>query len=365
MMILFALFFINIQSRGPRTIHIDPNFDGDCFETPCTMKTATLIVRAADTVIFPATTIRPNSYPSEFSDLFIQLTLMNITVISKGTVVDGTFLAGGMLFQVTSHPDYTWTLFHNWTFKHFSKPIFTRQYTWSTGPYLIFRDCTFEDCQYDLFVMKGGTIFFENCHFKNISGRPIKAVSEFRVDFTDCVFESTQALFFHGSDATFVNCKFLNCNGQRGGAIYTAKSTLFINRCVFSNCFAKANGGAIYIRDSHEDFESEIKDSCFINNHAELNGSDIYVYLSKIELSGENCFTQSFEKSVFYFSSEISFQNKSTNIIINDKCIDCLSKEPVKVIENDYTPTDTNKWYQFDDLKPGTIIDIDDDNDDF
>ena len=51
------------------------------------------------------------------------------------------------------------------------------------------------------------------------------------------------------------------------------------------------------------------------------------------------------------------------DIIIDDKCVDCLSKEPVKVIENDYTPTDTNKWFQFDDLKPGTIIDIDDDDD--
>lgn len=361
-MVFISLLFINVQSRGPRTIYINPNFDGDCFENPCTMKTATLIVRAADTVIFPATTIRPNSYPSEFSDLFIQLTLMNTTVISKGTVVDGTFLAGDMLFQITSHPVYTWTLFHNWTFRHFSKPIFTRQYTWSTGPFLIFRDCTFEDCQYDLFVMKGGTIFFENCRFKNISGRPIKAVAEFRVDFTDCIFESSQALFFHGSDASFVNCKFISSKGQRGGAIYAAKSTLFINRCIFTNCQAEANGGAIYIRDSIKTFETEIKDSCFINNHAELNGSDIYVYLSTIELSGQNCFTQSFEKSVFNLSSEISIQNK-TDVIIDDKCIECLSRKPAEVINNDYTPTDTNKWFQFDDLKPGTIIDIDDDDD--
>lgn len=361
MNILFVLLTF-IHSRGPRTIHIDPNYDGDCFETPCAMKTATLIVRAADTVIFPPTVIRPNNYPSEFSDLFIQLTLMNTTVISKGTVVDGTYLAGDMLFQVTSHPVYTWTIFHNWTFRHFSKPIFTRQYTWSTGPFLIFRDCVFEDCQYDLFIMKGGTIFFENCQFKNISGRPIKAVSELRVDFTDCIFESTQALFFHGSDASFVNCKFSNIKGQRGGAIYTAKSTLFVNRCSFSNCLAEANGGAIYIRESSENFETEIQDSCFIHNHAKINGSDIYVYLSRIELSGENCFTQSFEESVYSFSSEVSIQNNKS-VIIDDKCFDCLKKKPAEVLENDYTPTDTNKWYQFDDLKPGTTIQLDEEED--
>ncbi|OHT16539.1 polymorphic repeat outer membrane protein [Tritrichomonas foetus] len=356
-MILFNYLLYFSLSRGPRIIHIDPNHDGDCFDKPCAMKTATLVVRAADTVIFPAVVIHPNSYPSEFSDLFIQLTLMNTTVLSKGTVVDGKLLAGEMLWQITSHPVYTWTVFENWTFRHFSKPIAKRQYTWSTGPFVIFKDCTFEDCDADLFTMSGGTIIFENCIFRNIkNGRIVKAVSEVRADFTDCSFENCNALFFHGSDASFVNCRFNNMNGQRGGAVYAAKSTIYVERCLFMNCNAEFNGGAIYIRDSPKNFECEVKNSCFINTHAGINGSAIYAYLSYVELSG-NCYSK--EDDVMNFAGEFVI----TNTTVDSKCIECMKMPPAEVIPNDYTPVDTNKWYQFDDLKSDTTIIIDDDDD--
>lgn len=343
--------------RDPRTLYIDPNRDGDCFEIPCSMKTGALLVRTADTLIFPATTIYPNSYPSEFSDLFIQLSLMNTTVISKGTIVDGKFLAGDMLFQITSHPEYTWTLFQNWTFRHFSKSIFTRQYTWSTAPFIIFRDCIFENSKADLFAIKGGTYVFENCVFRNISGRSIKAISEVRCDFTGCLFESCQALFFYGSDASFTNCRFIRMYGQRGGAVYTAKTTLYIERCLFINCTAKFKGGALYLRDSLECFETEIKTSCFIDTNANVNGSSIYSYLSSIKLSGKNCFTSDFNQSVCNVGGTINIEETQ---IVDDKCRACITMPLIDIISIDYSPIDTNKLYQFDDLKPGSMIIVDD-----
>ncbi|KAH0789025.1 polymorphic repeat outer membrane protein [Histomonas meleagridis] len=318
------------------------------------MRTATLIVRTADTLIFPSGTIHPTSYPSDFSDLFIQLSLMNTTVNGKGTIVDGTYLAGEMLWQITSQPTYTWCLFNDWVFTKFSKPIATRQFAWSTAPYIIFRDCTFLDSTTDLFIMKGGTLIFENCVFKNITGRAVKSISEFRSDFVDCIFENCNSLFFQSSSGTFTNCKFIGMHGQRGGAIYAIRSTISIINCHFINCIADVSGGALYIRDSPEKYESEVIDSCFINTKAEVNGSAIYVYESNLALS-RNCFES--ESSVYAFGSNVS--NEETKY--DAKCNECLKKEPKKYIEIDYTPTDTNKWFQFDDLKSGTTIVVGDD----
>ena len=348
--------FVLASSRGLRTLHVDPTREGDCFDTPCSISTAAIVVRAGDTVIFSDTTIQPHSYPSDFSDLFIQLSLMNTTVLATNSIIDGSLLTGEMMWQITSHPVYTWTLFDKWTFKNFNKPIAKRQYTWSSGPYLFFRDCTFNNCAEDLFVMNGGTVFFENCAFINITGRVIKAVSEVRADFVDCSFTNCHSLFFHGSDASFVNCRFVEMDGKRGGAIYAAKTTLHVDHCTFANCNAHVNGGAIYIRDSAKIFESEIKNSCFINTNAKEDGNAIYIYLSHVNLEG-NCYSN--ENDVSIFESEVNHSNYT----INDKCIDCINKPPANVIPNDYTPVDTNKWYQFDDLKSETTIIIDEDDD--
>lgn len=348
------LFFVLSSSREPRTLYIDPNSDGDCFETPCAMKTATLVVRAADTIHFSSATIRPGSYPSEFSDLFIQLTLMNTTVVSHGTIVDGRYLAGDMLWQITSHPHFTWTLFHNWTFVHFTKPIATRQYSWSSAPFVVFRDCVFEDSTADLFVMKGGTMIFENCIFKNVSGRPLKAISENIAEFIDCVFDDCTALFFHGSDAMFTNCMFKNMKGQRGGAIYASKTTLHVERCDFINCKADINGGSIYVRDLAEIFESDIINSCFYNSNAKYNGSAVYSYLSYISIDN-SCFND--ESSIMYYEGNITMLNNEYN-----DCKMCLTRPKVETIGYQFTPTDTFKWWHLDDLNPGSTIVIDDDD---
>ena len=352
---ILSLFLIFIKSRDPRVLFIDNNLDGDCFNTPCSMKTAALVIRTADIVHFPSNIIYPTSYPSEFSDLFIQLSLMNTTVYSHGVIVDGRFLAGEMLFQITSHPHLTWTKFENWTFKHFSKPIATRQYTWSMAPYLIFKDSIFQDSTSDLFKMKGGTLIFENCLFKNISGKSIKGINELLIEFIDCKFENCSSLFFHGSDVTFINCIFNEMNGQRGGAIHSIKSTLYIDNCKFINCNAEFNGGAIYIRDSISKFESEISNSCFINNNASLNGTSIYSYLSYIELNN-NCLLNN--NSIYNYGGEIEYSNN----IFDNKCFNCLTKPSKKIIQNDFLPCDTFKWWHLDDLKPGSTIIIDDDD---
>jgi hypothetical protein len=352
----FFLLLIHSLSRDPRTLYVDPTLDGDCFTSACGMKTAALVVRVADSVYFPPTVIRPTSYPSEFSDLFMQLTLMNTTVISRGTTIDGRFLGADMLWQITSSAVFTWTVLHNWTFRYFSKPIAVREYAWSTSPYVIFRDCTFEDSFADLFAMRGGTLIFENCVFRNVSGRPLKAISDVHADFVECTFEGCAGLFVSGSDASFTNCRFTRMGGQRGGAIHSMRSTLFVDHCVFTNCEAAVNGGAIYVRESAAAFESEIRNSCFIANTAKANGTDVFAYQSHLEVR-HNCFGG--EEGVVNMMGDVAMEN----ITYDRQCLGCLTGPPAEVLENDYSPVDTNKWYQFDDLKSGTTAIIDDEDD--
>jgi hypothetical protein len=354
-MCLFPVILLDVVCRDARTLYVDPTLDGDCFSSPCSIKTAALVVRVADTLIFSATSIRPGSYPSEFSDLFTQLTLMNTTVVSQGTVVDGRFLAGDMLWAVTSHAVYTWAVFHNWTFCHFSKPIASREFTWSSGPFVVFRNCRFENCDSDLFTLKGGTIIFENCFFKDLSGRVIKAISEVTATFLDCSFENCAGLFFSESAATFVNCRFLKMKGQRGGAIYASKSTLFIDHCIFVNCEASINGGAVLIRESLESYESEIRDSCFVNTTAAVNGSAVLSYLSYLKVSG-TCFARS--DSLANLTSVLDLNNNTYDL----KCRSCLTQPPAEFVEYDFSPVDTNKWFQFDELKSSTTIIIEEDD---
>ena len=342
-------------ARDPsRNLYVDPHGDGDCFGTPCSIQTAALVARCADVIHFPPAVIKPTSYPSDFSDLFLQMSLMNVTAVSDGTVIDGRYLSGEMLMQITSHEVFTWVVFDNFTFKHFTKPIATRQYTWSAGPYVMFRNCIFEDSDSDLFVVKGGTLIFENCIFRNVKGRPIKGIGEVTTDFTDCVFEECGSLFFSECGASFTNCRFKQMRGKRGGAIYAAKTTLNIERCMFVDCHAEFSGGAIYIRDAHERLESEIKDSCFVRTAADVNGSAVYCYCAYVELSG-NCFAS--EKSIVNVSGSVEV----TNSTYDATCRAWEAWGPAQPIPIDYTPTDTNKWYQFDDMRSGATIIIDDD----
>ena len=281
------------------------------------------------------------------------MSLMNVTAVSKGTVVDGTMLSGEMLVQVTSHADFTWTVFDNFTFRHFSKPIAVRRYAWSAGPYVVFRNCVFEDSSSDLFVMKGGTLIFENCVFRNVSGRPLKGLGEFVADFVDCLFDDCGSLFLSESGASFVNCRFRKMRGKRGGAIYASKSTLRVERCMFVDCHAEVSGGAIYLRDSREHLETEIRTSCFIRTTAAVNGSAIYIYQSHAVLC-DNCFPS--EDSLMHVNSTV--QNDAPTY--DSTCAACTTLPPAPYLPIDYTPTDTHKWYQLDDLKSGATIILDD-----
>jgi len=342
-------------ARDPsRRLHVDPVLDGDCFNTPCSLRTATLTVRCADVLYFSGTVITPTSYPSEFSDIFLQMSLMNATAFGRGTVIDGRLLAGEMLWQITSHAVFTWVVIDNFTFRHFAKPIATRQYAWSAGSYVVFRGCVFEDSTADLFSVHGGTLLFENCVFRNVSGRAVKAVGQVAVDMVACAFENCAALFFAGSDAAFTNCRFTGMRGQRGGAVYAAKTTLLVDHCVFRDCAAAVNGGALYVRDSAGQFESEVRDSCFVGTRAAVNGSAIFTYASRLEGSG-NCFAD--EESVACLAGTVNF----TGSVHDRACSACLRREPAEGIEYGFEPVDTNRWYQLDDLKPGTEIVLDDD----
>jgi hypothetical protein len=245
-------------------------------------------VRTADIIQFKDKVLYPSSYPSEFSDLLEGAVQNNITLVAmdSGTVIDGKLLTGGMLYYLENQRRFTWAKLKGFTFRHFDKLIGVRKNSWSTYPQLVFEGCTFEDSTHDLFSTTGGHWVFVNCVFRNISGRPFKALSETTVEFEDCTFENVQASFAFGADMIFRNCIFTRTEGQRGGAIYAAKSTLYVHGCKFIECQASVSGGAIYIRDSHEKYQSEVSDNCFWGCSAVSNGTSIYSYLSDLDVHG-------------------------------------------------------------------------------
>ena len=351
------LFFLS-KSRKPRTLFVDPRLDGDCFSKSCSIKDAARVVRPADTLHFPDDfVLKPTTFPSEFSDFFVQVSLNNATVYAHGTVIDGLLFSGEHLADLMSHPEYCWCLMINWTFRHFSSPLFTRSQIWSQSPSYVFRDCIFEDCQSALFKISGGTFIFENCIFKNIDDYVFKAQTETHVEFVDCKFENTKSVFLLNSDATFINCIFRRTKGNRGGSIYSQKSTLHVEHCFFIDTYAMNHGGAIYIRDSPLEYESEIKDSCFYETKCGQNGTSIYSFSSQIKLS-DNCFTSN--DPIFSYLSTIDENNRE----LDSKCEKCFQTEPANVIQDDYTPVDTYKLTELDDLSGDTTIIIEDSEDD-
>ena len=353
----FSFVFLGF-SRSPRTIFVDPRVEGDCFSTPCSMKDAARVIRAADTVNFPDNyVIKPTSYPSEFSDLFVQVSLNNATVYSHNSVVDGSLLSGEYLTELMSHPEYTWTLMVGWTFRNFAKTIFVRTQTWSSSPSYVFRDCTFEDCSKTPFRVSGGTYIFENCVFKNIDEYVLRSQLETYVEFVDCKFENCRSIFLMHSDATFINCIFKNTTGDRGGSIYSHQSTLHVDHCFFINTRAKVNGGAIYIRDSNASYESEVVNSCFYETECGKNGTAIYSYSSALRVS-DCSFTS--RTPIYSFESAIQSSNNKEG---ND-CTECLQTNPVDYIPYDFTPVDTFKLTQLDDISGDVVIELSDDEDD-
>jgi hypothetical protein len=76
---LFSHILPCVISRDPRTLHVDPSLDGDCFTSHAQSK----LPRFLSELPMPS---------NAFSDLFTQLTLMNATVFAQSTVVDGRFL---------------------------------------------------------------------------------------------------------------------------------------------------------------------------------------------------------------------------------------------------------------------------------
>ncbi|EAY18178.1 hypothetical protein TVAG_122440 [Trichomonas vaginalis G3] len=352
--------FLNILlsgsfSRDPRTVFIDPRVEGDCFSSPCSISNAARVIRTADTVHFPENyKISLTSYPSEFSDLIVQLSLHNTTVHSHGTIVDGSNLAGSIGVELVSHPHYTWSVLIGWTFRNFSKPIFLRDQLWSYAPYMVFRDCTFEYCDDSIFKLAGGMFIFENCVFNHISEYPVRCEYQVHLEFVDCKFTNCKSLFIRKSDAIFTNCVFKDTFGDRGGAIYAEKSTLYVNHCFFIHTNASSNGGAIYIRDSIPKYESEITNSSFIETNAQGNGSAIFIYKSSVNLTN-NCLPS--KDSIHYQDS----QDLSTNISYSN-CEDWLNTDNIEVISDDFTPVDTFKLWKLDDLKDGTTISIEDED---
>ena len=328
--------------------------NGDCFNTECSYNEAMLTLRMADVIYVKDKLIYPPSYPSEFSDLIEGAVQSNVTLIAAegGTIIDGKLLTGGVMYYLENQRRFTWGKFKGFTFRHFNKLIMSRQHSWSAYPQMVFEDCTFEDNTYDLFSTTGGHWIFVNCVFKNNSGRIFKALSETSVEFIDCTIEESQAAFAYGADMMFRNCLFIRTFGQRGGAIYAAKSTLFVHKCKFVETKAKANGGAIYIRDSHEKYQSEVSESCFLGTKAEMNGTAIYSYLSDIIVKN-NVFSGA-EDSFYAFTSEVHEQGNKYNADA-ESCI--RNHQPLNE-EDPFFPCDTYQRHEFDDAHGNIYMDF-------
>jgi len=313
-----------------------------------------LTLRTADIVHFQDKIFYPTSYPSEFSDLIESAAHSNVTIVASdgGSIIDGKLLTGGVLYYLENQRRFTWAKFQDFTFRHFSKLIMSRQHSWSTFPQMVFQNCIFEDNTYDLFSTSGGHWIFINCVFRNNSGRIFKALSETLVEFVDCHIETSQAAFAYGADIIFRNCIFSHTFGSRGGALYASKSTVYVNKCKFIETNATANGGAIYIRDSHEKYQSEISDSCFLNTHAEMNGTAIYSYLSDLDIHG-NIFSGG--KEMFYqYTSEIHEKDN----IFNGNAEECIQKHQPLNEEDQFQPCDTYQNHATDDAHGNIFLDF-------
>lgn len=304
------LFLLSCSlSRELRTLFVRENGQGDCFTSACRYEMASNIIRNGDTLIFEDSTITMNNYPNTISDLLNSAMFMNVTFIANDDTVkfDGRVIAGNQLLNPMSATRFCWVKFVGFSFIGFQKSILVRSVQDSIWPLIYFKNCVFEDNTKDLFDIRGGSFRFDNCIFRNNLGRPIKAVSEVLVEINDCLFENCSSLFLSNCDAIIRNCRFVGCNGNRGGAIYSTLSTLTVDGCKFIDNKASVYGGAIYIRESHVDLESEITKSSFIRNSAN-NGTDVYVYLSSL-LVRENCFSGS-ENSIYVQESDIQGDNK-------------------------------------------------------
>lgn len=309
-------------------------------------------MRCADVIYVKTRLIYPSAYPSEFSDLIEGAVQNNVTIVADeaGTVIDGKLLTGGVMYYLENQKRFTWGKFEGFTFRNFNKLIMSRQHSYFTSPEVIFQDCIFENNTHDLFSTSGGHWIFINCIFRKNAGRAFKALSETSVEFVDCTFEDCQAVFGFGSDLMFRNCLFIRCFGQRGGAIHAAKSTLYVTQCKFIETLASANGGAIYIRDSHEKYQSEISNNCFLNTKSEMNGTAIYSYLSHVEIAG-NIFSNG-DESYYEALSNVNFHDNTMNGN-SEACV--RDHRPLNEVDL-YFPCDTYQRHETDDMNGSIVI---------
>lgn len=350
----FALLGLAL-SRESTNLYTSIQGTGDCFHSECSYNEAVLTLKMADVIHIKDRVIYPPTYPSEFSDLIENSVQSNVTLVAnkEGTVIDGKMLTGGVMYYLENQRRFTWGKFKGFTFRNFDKLIMSRQHSWSTYPQIVFQDCTFENNSHDMFSATGGHWIFINCVIRNNKGRIFKALSETCVEFEDCTFENTQAVFAFGADVIFRNCIFTKTFGQRGGAIYAAKSTLYVYKCKFISTNASFNGGAIYIRDSHANFQSEISKCCFLNTFAGLNGTSIYSYLSDLLVS-ENIFSDNEQKSFYAFTSEIHNFNNTFNGDANS----CIRNHQPMNEDDLYFPCDTYQRTDFDDARGNVFMDF-------
>ena len=351
---LFFLLFSLVFSRDLRELHVSEGADGDCETSACSFDRAHNILRNGDILIFEDPKISITSYPSAISDLLHAAMFLNVTLIAKsdtGTIFDGRFMAGESLFDVKSTARFSWLKIKGFTFTNFEKPVMMRIISETPWPLVIFRDCTFKNNKNDIFNLKGGTFQFDNCQFKDNLQRPIKAVTEAIVDITDSLFQNSESMFFFDCDISIRNSRFIENNGGRGGALYLSKVTLNVDGCKFIRNKAKNNGGAIYIRESIDDYQCEIQNSAFIDNEAGVNGTAFYGYWADVIIH-DNCFSDDESKAIFEFKSH---NNKSNNEF-SSQCKKILQYEPKT---DDFDPVMADPDYDIDiDVEPNSWIEL-------
>lgn len=129
-------------------------------------------------------------------------------------------------------------------------------------------------------VLKANNCQFERCYDKSGGAGGSIYAKKSNLFVENCVFKDCYvsavggAVYVEAATAELITCTFRQCSGKDGGGGYFHQCTYTILQCEFFECEAKKNGGAICFQEA----EGTIGKSDFGNCSAGIAGGGIYAY---------------------------------------------------------------------------------------
>lgn len=235
--------------------------------------------------------------------------------------VEDTFSISNSKFQISN------ITFNN-VRSNFSKTLFMN----ALNSLVFIKNSLFLDLNNSLIDALFCSIEILNCVFFNISSKTnygiIKIMSSFSFIISNTTFSFINGKL--GGVVTILNnnersyCSlysvfFKNCHAEHGAALYLYNQNINISNCLFENCLAKFNGGAILF-DCLEEKKCKwlIYDSHFFNNSASQGGA----YHSNNYLPENDRYCVFFNNSAIYGPNFSAFPVK-LSLTVEEKIIDC------------------------------------------